>query len=121
MADMEERFELNVLLDFYGPLLTEHRREVVRLYCEEDLSLQEIADQMEITRQGVFDAVAKARRQLTGYETKLGLVRRHRAQTAGIQRCLEALARVEAAGDTAEALDSARRTLEDILGDAEGY
>ncbi len=121
MADMEERFELNVLLDFYGPLLTEHRREVVRLYCEEDLSLQEIADQLEITRQGVFDAVAKARRQLAGYEAKLGLVRRHRAQTEGIERCLQALSRVEAAGDTAEALQSARQTLQGILRDAERY
>lgn len=115
MADMEERFELNVLLDFYGPLLTEHRREVVRLYCEEDLSLQEIADQLDITRQGVFDAVAKARRQLAGYEAKLGLVRRHRAQTAGIERCLEALSRVRAAEGDAGALDGARQALEDIL------
>ena len=43
MADMEERVRLNYLLDFYGPLLTEHRQEVLRLYCEEDLTQQEIA------------------------------------------------------------------------------
>ena len=34
MADVEARVELNYLLDFYGPLLTAHRREVLRLYCE---------------------------------------------------------------------------------------
>ena len=50
MADMEERVRLNYLLDFYGPLLTEHRQELMRLYCEEDLSQQEIADQLSITR-----------------------------------------------------------------------
>ena len=44
MAEMEERIELNYLLDFYGPLLTSHRQELMRLYCEEDLSQQEIAD-----------------------------------------------------------------------------
>ena len=60
MADMEQRVELNYLMDFYGPLLTEHRRELMRLYCEEDLTLAEIADQMDITRQGVSDALNKA-------------------------------------------------------------
>ena len=82
MADMEERIALNFLLDFYGPLLTPHRQELLRLYCEEDLSQQEIADQMEITRQGVFDAMNKAKRQLADYEEKLGLVKRYRAITA---------------------------------------
>ena len=91
MADVEERFELNVLLDFYGPLLTAHRQELMRLYCEEDLSQQEIADQLEITRQGVFDAMNKARRQLNDYEDKLGLVRRYRVQTQAAGECLRAL------------------------------
>lgn len=119
MADVEERFELNVLLDFYGPLLTEHRREVVRLYCEEDLSLQEIADQLAITRQGVHDAIAKARRQLAGYEAKLGLAARHRAGITDIRRCLEALDRVKPAAGSAGALADARRALEEALREAE--
>ena len=91
MADMEERVELNYLLDFYGPLLTEHRQELLRLYCEEDLSQQEIADQLNITRQGVFDTLAKAKRQLAGYEAKLGLVYRHRAQARAASRCARCL------------------------------
>ena len=64
---MEKRVELSLLMDFYGPLLTEHRREVLRLYCEEDLSLAEIAEQLGITRQGVSDALQKGRRQLMDY------------------------------------------------------
>ena len=115
MADMEERVELNYLLDFYGPLLTEHRQEVMRLYCEEDLSQQEIADQLDITRQGVFDALAKARKQLLGYEAKLGLVQRHRAQTQAARQCLEALARVTPSPQDAPALEAARRALEAAL------
>jgi predicted DNA-binding protein YlxM (UPF0122 family) len=115
MADMEERVELNYLLDFYGPLLTEHRQEVMRLYCEEDLSQQEIADQLSITRQGVFDALAKARRQLTGYEAKLGLVKRHRAQTEAARACLAALAGLHPAEAEAPALAKARQALEDII------
>lgn len=115
MADMEERVWLNWLLDFYGPLLTEHRQEVVRLYCEEDLSQQEIADQLRITRQGVFDTLAKARKQLTGYEEKLGLVKRHRFQAEAAEKCLAALARIEPSPKDAPALAEARRALEDIL------
>ena len=55
---MEKRVEYGWLLDFYGALLTEHRLRVMRMYLEEDLSLQEIADAMGITRQGVHDAEA---------------------------------------------------------------
>lgn len=115
MADMNERVELNYLLDFYGPLLTEHRQELLRLYCEEDLSQQEIADQLSITRQGVFDTLAKAKRQLAGYEAKLGLVRRHLAQAGAAEQCLAALARVRGLPEDAEALNEARRALETVI------
>ena len=91
MADFEARIELIWLMDFYGPLLTEHRREVMRLYCEEDLSLAEIAEQLSITRQGVSDALKKARAQLEDYEEKLGLAARYRALGEEAQRCLNAL------------------------------
>jgi len=111
MADMDERVELNYLLDFYGPLLTEHRQEVLRLYCEEDLSQQEIADQLSITRQGVFDSLAKSKRQLNDYEAKLGLVRRHLEQSRTARRCLRLLDGVRALPDDAAALDEARRAL----------
>ncbi|MBQ8109135.1 MAG: DNA-binding protein [Clostridia bacterium] len=115
MADMEERVKLNYLLDFYGPLMTEHRQELMRLYCEEDLSQQEIADQLSITRQGVFDSIAKAKRQLAEYEEKLGLVRRHRARTEAARQCLESLRRVRAFPEDAPALEEARRALEDMI------
>ena len=113
MADMEDRVALNVLLDFYGPLLTAHKQEVLRLYCEEDMSLQEIADQLEITRQGVHDAVAKARRQLMGYEEKLGLARRHRALTREAERCLESLEAIPGSPAVEEAREILRKMLRD--------
>ena len=115
MADVEARVELNTLLDFYGPLLTEHRREVLRLYCEEDLSLSEIAEQMGITRQGVGDALQKGRRQLKDYERKLGLAERYRALGEQARRCMRALDGVHAAGADAERLRAARAALEEIL------
>lgn len=115
MAGMEQRVELNYLLDFYGPLLTEHRRELLRLYCEEDLSLAEIADQMEITRQGVSDAVNKARRQLNDYESKLGLVARYIALSEQAQAGLEALNEIHAGAESETAMNRARQAFENII------
>ena len=117
MADLEERVELNYLLDFYGPLLTPHRQEVLRLYCEEDLSQQEIAEQLQITRQGVFDAIGKARRQLDGYEEKLGLVRRYIAQGEAAARCMEALNEMAPSAADRPAMNRAKQALEEILKD----
>lgn len=115
MAEMEQRVELNYLLDFYGPLLTEHRRELMRLYCEEDLSLAEIADQMEITRQGVSDAIGKARRQLSDYEEKLGLVARYRALSGQARMGLKALEVIPQDASNRDALERVRQALENII------
>ena len=115
MADMEQRLEMNYLLDFYGPLLTEHRREMMRLYCDEDMSFAEIAEELEITRQGVSDAVNKARRQLDDYEAKLGLVARYRALSEQAQECLAALGEIPANAENRGALERAKQALENII------
>ena len=115
MADVNERVALNLLSDFYAPLLTEHRREVLRLYCEEDLSLGEIAEQLGITRQGASDALTKARRQMQDYEDKLGLARRYRAMGEAAEECLKSLERVEPAAGCEKDLADARSALERLL------
>ena len=115
MADMESRVELNYLMDFYGPLLTAHRQEVMRLYCEEDLSQQEIAEQLDITRQGVFDAIAKSKKQLNDYEDKLGLVKRYRSQSAAAEKCVEALSGVRVAPEDQARLDGVLEALRGII------
>ena len=101
---MDKRVELNWLLDFYGPLLTERRQVLLRLYLEEDLSLQEIADQVGISRQGVYDAILKAQAQLESYEERLSLLARYRGIQAEIDACREALKRVPEAPEVKAAL-----------------
>ena len=117
MADMAARVALNYLLDFYGPLLTPHRQELMRLYCEEDLSQQEIAEQLDITRQGVSDAIAKSKKQLMAYEEKLGLVARHRAQEAAAAACIAALDRLTPNPDDTQTLAEARHALQRVFKD----
>ena len=49
---MAKDFEMGYLLDFYGEVLTEKQREMLRQYYNDDLSLSEIGENFGITRQG---------------------------------------------------------------------
>ncbi len=113
MDELAKKIRLARLIDFYGPLLTAHRRELLRMYCEEDLSLAEIAQAMgeagkPLTRQGVYDAVAKAEKQLTALEAQLGLMNRYDNLTREADACLKALE----AGETELAKAALRRMKE---------
>ncbi|MBQ0010498.1 MAG: DNA-binding protein [Ruminococcus sp.] len=70
----EKDLQLNVLFDTYGDLLPEAQREVFEFYYCDDFSLAEIAESTGITRQGVRDRIAKAKRALLHYEEILGFV-----------------------------------------------
>ena len=111
---MEKKVQLGWLFEFYGPLLTEHRREVMRLYCEEDYSLAEIATELGITRQGVHDAVSKSQAQLEGYEQKLGLIARYQRLMRAMADCRAALTEVQPTSGTADRLESAIRLLDEM-------
>lgn len=72
----DEITRINLLYDFYGNLLTKRQREVMYLYHEENYSLSEIAEDLEISRQAVHDALKNAEKSLNNYEEKLGLIQR---------------------------------------------
>ena len=74
---MEEgRLMHSMLLDFYGELLTQKQRDCFDLHYNEDLSLSEIANELGISRQGVWDNIRRAEAALTEIESKTGLIRR---------------------------------------------
>ncbi len=73
---MAKDYNIGLLIDFYGSLLSSRQRDIISLYYEEDLSLSEIAADVGITRQGVRDSVKKAEIILAEAEEKLGLARR---------------------------------------------
>lgn len=73
MADM---VEISMLFDFYGTLLTENQQKCLELYYSNDMSFAEIADELGISRQGVYDSIRRGRNMLEDYEEKLGLVAR---------------------------------------------
>lgn len=70
-------FEMCLLFDFYGDILTQKQHELFDLYYNEDLSLSEISEHAGITRQGVRDGIVRAEHTLRDMEEKLGLVARY--------------------------------------------
>ena len=72
----ESRWTQSMLLDYYGELLTDKQRECFDLHYNEDLSLSEIAEQLGISRQGVWDNIRRAESAMLEIEEKTGLIRR---------------------------------------------
>ena len=92
-SDMEPKVRQTYLYDFYGELLNEHQRKIFEAFVFEDLSLGEIAEEQDISRQAVFDLVKRATSKLEGYENKLHLMARFlelREKAVRIQKCAEA-------------------------------
>lgn len=92
MSGMEKVAWINLLYDFYGQLLTDKQQKFVELYYAHDLSLSEIAEQFNISRQAVHDVIKRAESVLMGYEDKLGLVSKFMEQR---ERLFEALKLLE--------------------------
>ena len=77
---MNELTEISLLLDFYGQLITKRQFEILDLHYNNDYSLGEIAEQMNISRQGVYDNIKKGKAVLNGLEEKLRLIDRFTEQ-----------------------------------------
>lgn len=70
---MIDKFEVNALLDFYEPLLTEKQKHIVNDYFREDYSLQEIAENEGVSRAAIHDTIKRVTEELESYECKLHL------------------------------------------------
>ena len=71
---------MTMLLDFYGELLTPRQRSCFSMHYNEDLSLAEIAEILDISRQGVRDLIVRAEATLMETEEKTGLIKRFSEQ-----------------------------------------
>lgn len=70
----DNTLQMAMLYDFFGDLLTEKQREYFDLYHNEDLSLAEIAEKADISKQGVFDIIKRAESKLLEIENKTGII-----------------------------------------------
>lgn len=87
---MAKDLNITMLLDVYGQLLTEKQRFAIDLYYNEDLSLAEIADEIDISRQGVRESIKQGEKHLFEYEEKLSIVKRFKNISSQLE-ALEAL------------------------------
>ena len=77
---MEKNIRISILCDIYGSLLTDKQKDVLDLYYNDNLSLSEIAEEINITRQAVRDSIVKAEKKLYSFEENLGLMEKMKKQ-----------------------------------------
>ena len=80
IMNIEKMVEIGLLFEQYKELLTDKQREIVSLYYEEDYSLGEISENLNVSRQGVYDTLKRSEKILKDYENKLHLVEKIQEQ-----------------------------------------
>ncbi|SUY47272.1 DNA-binding protein [Clostridium putrefaciens] len=99
---MEDRFTISLLFDFYGELLTEKQLNIMNLYYNEDLSLVEIAEINETSRQAIYDTIKTCYKLLMNYESKLRLLEKSLELSENIKEICIKLDKVEKNFDSTE-------------------
>lgn len=113
-----DALEMTLLYDYYGDLLTQRQRMCFELYHDQDLSLAEIAQELKVSRQGVYDNLSRAEATLRNMEEKTGCVRRSLQTRRALRTILEAAAVLADSAEEevrlqAEKILTAARTLEE--------
>ncbi|XMB85676.1 YlxM family DNA-binding protein [Mycoplasmatota bacterium WC44] len=71
--------------DFYQSLLTEKQRKYIESYYEDDLSLAEVAEKFNVSRNAVHDNLKRVEILLDEYECKLNLVEKYQRRSKLIE------------------------------------
>ncbi len=68
---MDKLIYYNELFDIYGELFTENQKDIFKAYYEENLSLQEIADEKKVSRAFISKSINQTEEKLEEYENIL--------------------------------------------------
>lgn len=91
---MEKNVQISMLCQIYGKLLTDKQISVLNDYYNNDLSLSEIAENHNITRQAVRDIIKKGENKLFEFEEKLAIMKKTLNQEKQIQEILKELSKI---------------------------
>ncbi len=92
---MEKNVEISMLCQIYGKMLTKKQYEILTDYYNNDLSLSEIAENNQITRQAVRDIIKKGENKLFELEEKLSFMEKTIKQEKLLQEILNELSKIE--------------------------
>jgi len=87
----EKNMKFPLLLDTYGSLLSERKRELLDYYYNEDYSLSEISELTGISRQGVRDSIKKSEEEILKLESKLNIVQKNEELSDALTAVLDDL------------------------------
>lgn len=110
-GNLSKKVAYGALADFYASLLTEKQQVLLEMYCDEDLSLSEIAQRENISRQAVSEHLNRAYQRLDALEAQLQMFARFQDMKKSVTQCLQHLGQVKATEDTKAHLDKARSIL----------
>ena len=101
-------FEMTLLYDYYGKMLTDKQQEYIDMRYNQDLSLGEIAEIQGVSRQAVFDNLTRTEALLRRMEENIGCVKRDMFVREAAGKILEAAAVLDASSDPAAATQAKR-------------
>ncbi len=73
---MEKIVEQGKLFDLYGEMLNEHQQAIYSDAVFENMSLSELAETYDVTRQAAHDLLKRCDKKLSEYESRLHLVKK---------------------------------------------
>lgn len=92
---MDKKIEISMLCQIYGKLLTEKQFDYINDYYNNDLSLSEIAENYDITRQAARDNIKKGENKLFEYEEKLQIMKTTLRNEKKIEDILEQITKIQ--------------------------
>ena len=94
-------WELAMLFDTYGSMLTDKQRDCFDMRYNQDLSLGEIAQELGVSRQAVNDNLTRTEALLRRMEENIGSVKRDMLTRRAVQEILDAASVLDASSDPA--------------------
>ena len=92
---MDKKIEISMLCQIYGKLLTEKQFDYINDYYNNDLSLSELAENYNITRQAARDNIKKGENKLFEYEEKLQIMKTTLRNEKKIEDILEQITKIQ--------------------------
>lgn len=116
---LDKLLRIGLLFDFYGALLTDKQQQCLEMHFSSDLSLSEIAAQLGVSRQAVYDIIHRSEQVLDVYEEKFGLVARYQQEQKDIQFIYEAIDKLPKDLHNASAIEVILKRISKLIGRAE--